>query len=92
MGTRWGKRRQASGALALCAWLYASTALACDFCRPKVQAGIFNEHFLGRLALTLMPLAVVLLLVGLVVWMSGRRSRRVTAETSYAGTPEPGET
>jgi hypothetical protein len=46
--------------------------MACDFCRPQVQAGIFNERFIGRLALILMPLAVVLLLVALIVWTTGR--------------------
>jgi hypothetical protein len=58
--------------LALCAWLYGAVAMACDVCRPQVQAGIFNERFAGRLALILMPLAVVLLLIALIVWRTGR--------------------
>ncbi len=67
-----GKGARVTWPLAWVAWLYGSVAMACDFCRPQVQAGIFNERFIGRLALILMPLAVVLLLVALIVWTTGR--------------------
>jgi hypothetical protein len=81
--------KQATRALALGAWLYGAVALACETCRPKVQAGIFNEQFLGRLALTLIPWAVVLLFVALIVWMPWRR-KPIAAEEPYPPTPEEG--
>ncbi|AFE06628.1 hypothetical protein D7V80_06015 [Corallococcus sp. CA054B] len=40
-----------------------STAFACETCRPAVEAGIFDEHFWGRLAIALLPFAVVLCVV-----------------------------
>ncbi|MBN8226602.1 hypothetical protein JYK02_03665 [Corallococcus macrosporus] len=43
--------------------LTSGTALACETCRPAVQAGIFNDHFWGRLAITLLPFGVVLCVV-----------------------------
>jgi hypothetical protein len=46
-------------AVLLWGWL----AWACDTCRPAVWAGIFNEHFWGRLALVLLPWAAMLLVV-----------------------------
>ncbi|MFP2897171.1 hypothetical protein [Corallococcus sp. 4LFB] len=50
--------------LTLPAALFASSAVsACETCRPAVEAGIFNEHFWGRLAITLLPFAVVLCVV-----------------------------
>jgi hypothetical protein len=63
-------------------------ALACDFCRPRVQAGIFNEHFTGRLAITLLPLVVMLLLVALIVRTPWRRLESVPASGARRdGTP-----
>jgi hypothetical protein len=56
--------------------LYPALARACDFCRPRVQAGIFDAHFVGRLVLTLLPLGAVLLLVALIVWAPWSRSAR----------------
>jgi|GEM_PF-2590550 len=56
--------------------LMSTGAWACETCRPRVEAGIYNEHFVGRLALTLMPLLVVLCLVALIVgfpWGAGRQ-------------------
>ena len=58
--------------------LYPALARACDFCRPRVQAGIFDAHFAGRVGLTLLPLVVVLLLVALIVrgpWARGGARR-----------------
>ncbi|NMO21137.1 hypothetical protein HPC49_46845 [Pyxidicoccus fallax] len=43
--------------------LASPAALACTTCRPAVQAGIFDEHFWGRLALTVLPFLVILLVV-----------------------------
>ncbi|RYZ38283.1 MAG: hypothetical protein EOO71_24630 [Myxococcaceae bacterium] len=40
--------------------LTSSTVFACETCRPAVEAGIFNEHFWGRLAITVLPFAVIL--------------------------------
>ncbi|RKH62530.1 hypothetical protein [Corallococcus aberystwythensis] len=45
------------------ALLASSAAFACETCRPAVEAGIFNEHFWGRLAITLLPFGVVLCVV-----------------------------
>ena len=55
--------------LALGAGLTAATAAACDFCRTRVQAGIFDGSFLSRLAFLLAPLALTLLAVGTVVFL-----------------------
>jgi hypothetical protein len=38
-----------------------------------VRAGIFNEHFWGRLSLTLLPLALTLMVVACVHLASARR-------------------
>lgn len=43
--------------------LNALTVFACETCRPAVEAGIFNEHFWGRLAITLLPFGVILCVV-----------------------------
>ncbi len=43
--------------------LARAAVLACDVCRPAVEAGILDEHFGGRLALTLLPFAAMLLAV-----------------------------
>ncbi|CAM3650795.1 hypothetical protein G4177_34700 [Corallococcus sp. ZKHCc1 1396] len=45
------------------ALLSSGAALACETCRPAVEAGIFNEHFWGRLAITVLPFAVILCVV-----------------------------
>ncbi|WP_223635896.1 hypothetical protein [Corallococcus sp. EGB] len=42
------------------ALLVSGPVFACETCRPEVEAGIFKEHFWGRLALTLLPFGVVL--------------------------------
>ncbi|RKH32131.1 hypothetical protein D7Y13_14715 [Corallococcus praedator] len=39
--------------------LTSGTVFACETCRPAVEAGIFNEHFWGRLAITLLPFAII---------------------------------
>jgi hypothetical protein len=59
--------------------LHPLAARACDFCRPRVRAGIFDAHFAGRLALTLLPLVATLLLAALVVWAPWERRTRGTA-------------
>ena len=61
----WGVQRMRGGAATVFAVsLLASPAvLACTTCRPAVQAGIFDEHFWGRLALTVLPFLVILLVV-----------------------------
>ncbi|MHA7632873.1 hypothetical protein [Corallococcus sp. M7] len=41
----------------------ALTLFACETCRPAVESGIFNEHFWGRLAITLLPFGVILCIV-----------------------------
>ncbi|MFP2959701.1 hypothetical protein ACLEPN_18160 [Myxococcus sp. 1LA] len=46
------------------ALLTASAASACPTCRPEVVAGILDEHFWGRLSLTVLPFLVLLLIVG----------------------------
>ncbi|SEU04699.1 hypothetical protein SAMN05443572_104565 [Myxococcus fulvus] len=75
----WGR---AAGVLAT--GLLATGAWACDTCRPRVEAGIYNEHFLGRLALTLMPLLVVLWLVVLIVWSPWSDARpRASSRRSF---------
>jgi hypothetical protein len=43
--------------------LTGRVALACPTCRPAVEAGIFDEHFWGRLAITALPFALVLCVV-----------------------------
>ncbi len=43
--------------------LAAPAVSACTTCRPAVQAGIFDERFWGRLAITLLPFLVILLVV-----------------------------
>jgi hypothetical protein len=43
--------------------LAAAGASACPECRPAVEAGIFNEHFWGRLSLTLLPFLIILSVV-----------------------------
>ncbi len=43
--------------------LTATAAGACTTCRPAVQAGIFDEHFWGRLAIAALPFLVILLVV-----------------------------
>jgi len=60
--------------------LHPALAAACDFCRPRVRAGVFDANFAGRLALTLLPLAVALLLVALIVWAPWSRSARRTSQ------------
>ncbi len=49
----------------------AMAAWACTTCRPAVEAGIFDERFWGRLAITVLPFLVVLLVVA-VLYRSGR--------------------
>jgi len=45
------------------------TALACAWCRPRVEAGIHDAAYGQRLLLVLLPVALVLLLgVGLFFW------------------------
>jgi hypothetical protein len=48
-----------------------TAAWACTTCRPAVEAGIFDERFWGRLSITALPFAVVLLVVAL-LHRSGR--------------------
>lgn len=48
-----------------------SAALACEVCRPAVNAGIFNESFWGRFAITVLPFAVILFIVA-VLHLLGR--------------------
>lgn len=43
--------------------LASPAALACTTCRPAVRAGILDEHFWGRLSLTVLPFLVILLVV-----------------------------
>ncbi|MFP2912102.1 hypothetical protein ACLESD_45190 [Pyxidicoccus sp. 3LFB2] len=43
--------------------LAAPAVSACTTCRPAVQAGIFDEHFWGRLAIAVLPFLVILLVV-----------------------------
>ena len=43
--------------------LAAPAVFACTTCRPAVQAGIFDERFWGRLALTVLPFLVIVLVV-----------------------------
>lgn len=43
--------------------LTAPPALACITCRPAVRAGIFDEHFWGRLSIAALPFLVILLVV-----------------------------
>ena len=50
--------------------------LACASCRPLVEAGIFDVHFPGRLALTLVPLLVVVAAVQGALRASPRASAR----------------
>lgn len=45
------------------ALLTSSAVFACETCRPAVEAGIFNEHFWGRLAITLLPFGGILCVV-----------------------------
>ena len=72
-------------AVGLALLLHPALAMACDFCRPRVRAGIFDAHFAHRLALTLLPLAVVLLLVALIVWAPwGRSARRTSQEEAWS--------
>lgn len=56
--------------LFLMAWLLpGSGAWACAWCRPRVQAGIYNAAYTANLALVLLPVAVLLALgVGLFYW------------------------
>jgi hypothetical protein len=74
---RWAARRWTEGRalapLCLGLLLLPLAAHACDFCRPRVRAGIFDAHFAGRLALTLLPLVATLLLVALIVWSPWER-------------------
>ncbi|WP_426756996.1 hypothetical protein [Myxococcus sp. Y35] len=49
------------------ALLTSTAASACPTCRPDVVAGILNEHFWGRLSLTVLPFLVLLLIVGALV-------------------------
>lgn len=43
--------------------LTGRVADACPTCRPAVEAGIFDEHFWGRLAITALPFALILCIV-----------------------------
>jgi hypothetical protein len=43
--------------------LTATAASACITCRPAVRAGIFDEHFWGRLSIAALPFLVILLVV-----------------------------
>ena len=52
--------------------LHALPALACESCRPAVRAGIFNEHFAGRLLLAVLPFLATLVVVGLVGLFTSR--------------------
>ena len=58
------------------ALLASGTVLACETCRPLVQAGIFNEHFWGRLAITLLPFGVILFVAARVHVMRPGGARR----------------
>jgi hypothetical protein len=42
--------------------LAAQAAWACPVCRPRVQAGIYNQHYLATVLLVLLP--VLLLAAG----------------------------
>ena len=75
-------------AVGLALLFHPALAAACDFCRPRVRAGIFDAQFTHRLALTLLPLAVVLLLVALIVWAPRRRSTRRTSQRSEGSRAE----
>lgn len=44
--------------------LMTTAASACSTCRPDVVAAILDEHFWGRLSLTLLPFLILLFIVG----------------------------
>ncbi|WP_245767770.1 hypothetical protein [Stigmatella erecta] len=61
--------------------LTGCVAQACPTCRPAVEAGIFDEHFWGRLAITALPFAVILCVVFLAHRAGGSASARFPEET-----------
>ena len=60
-------RSVCAGALS---WLIAPPALACPYCRPAVDASIFDERFATTLFLLLLPL-VFALGIGLAIYHAG---------------------
>lgn len=60
----------------LFALLFSGAVFACETCRPAVQAGIFDEHFWGRLAITLLPFSVILFIAVRLHVMRPGESRR----------------
>ncbi|WP_232293569.1 hypothetical protein [Stigmatella aurantiaca] len=54
--------------------LTGRVAFACPTCRPAVEAGIFDEHFWGRLAITALPFAILLLIAVMVHRAGGSAS------------------
>lgn len=55
--------RGAAATVLVAVLLAAPAVSACTTCRPAVQAGIFDERFWGRLAITVLPFLVILLVV-----------------------------
>ncbi|MDC0711555.1 hypothetical protein POL68_24000 [Stigmatella sp. ncwal1] len=61
-------------AIVLVTVLTGRVASACPTCRQAVEAGIFDEHFWGRLAITALPFALFLLIAARVHRVGGSAS------------------
>ena len=64
--------RGAAATVFVLSLLTAPTAWACTTCRPAVQAGIFDEHFWGRLSIAALPFLVILLVVAVLYRLGPR--------------------
>jgi hypothetical protein len=74
-----GRMRGLATVAGLGAVLTGRVARACPTCRPAVEAGIFDEHFWGRLAITALPFALILCGVFLAHRVGGSASTKAPA-------------
>ena len=77
--------------------LWPARVLACPYCQSEtgrlVSAGIFNSDFWLNALLTLLPIPVMLLIVGLIHFGLPWPGRRVQTapDDSYASSPTPSD-